>query len=74
MSQYSYQISNQHLIPITDLLFVYVFMIGTDMVVKLISQLSNAFMPMKIVCIKWLQFVNGECHNLVSLLKSKFKV
>lgn len=34
------------------------------MVVKLIGELSNAFMTMKIECIKWLQFVNGECHNL----------
>lgn len=35
MSQNSYQIPNQHLISITDLLFGYVFMTGPDVVVKL---------------------------------------
>lgn len=41
MSQNSYQIPNFLCILYV---FVYIFMIGPDMVVKLISELSNAFM------------------------------
>lgn len=53
---------------------MYVFMIRPDMVVKLISQLSNAFMSKKIKRIKWLHFVNGEYDNLVNSFKVKVQM